>query len=94
MPMPVEFLGIAATNDGSETVPRSGAAKATGRTDVPRIRVACRALWDTLSARGHDLLGDAVDVGGHVIPVVREEAAGRDAARAARRTQTLAAVGV
>ncbi|MFJ8467125.1 hypothetical protein [Streptomyces swartbergensis] len=24
--MPVEFLGIAATNDGSETTPRSGAA--------------------------------------------------------------------
>ncbi len=128
--MPVEFLGIAATNDGSETVPRSGAsfdkeytlrparahedhgsgrmvfahgsgspdpapaaAKAAGRTDVPRIRVACRALWDTLSARGHDLLGDAVDVGRHVIPVVREESAGRDAERAARRTQTLAAVG-
>ncbi|WP_435856875.1 hypothetical protein [Streptomyces parvulus] len=74
-------------------MPRSGAAKATGRTDVPRIRVACRALWDTLSARGHDLLGDAVDVGGHVIPVVREEAAGREAEREARGTRTLAAVG-
>ncbi|WP_411093452.1 LLM class flavin-dependent oxidoreductase [Streptomyces sp. 049-1] len=48
---------------------------------------------DILSARGYDLLADAVDFGRHVIPIVREEVAKRDAERAARGTQTLAAVG-
>ncbi|WP_404962352.1 LLM class flavin-dependent oxidoreductase [Streptomyces sp. 147326] len=33
---------------------------------------------DVLSARGYDLLGDAVDFGRHVIPLVREEVAKRD----------------
>ncbi len=35
---------------------------------------------DILSMRGYDLLEDAVDVGRHVIPLVREEVARRDAA--------------
>ncbi|MGW5371145.1 LLM class flavin-dependent oxidoreductase [Streptomyces sp. NPDC004009] len=48
---------------------------------------------DILSARGYDLLGDAIDFGRHVIPIVREEVAKRDAERAARGAQTLAAVG-
>ncbi|MFG2742094.1 LLM class flavin-dependent oxidoreductase [Streptomyces chartreusis] len=47
---------------------------------------------DILSARGYDLLGDAIDFGRHVIPIVREEVARRDAERAARGTQTLTAV--
>lgn len=47
---------------------------------------------DILSARGYDLLGDAIDFGRHVIPIVREEVAKRDAERAARGTQTLTAV--
>ncbi|MBO3679623.1 LLM class flavin-dependent oxidoreductase [Streptomyces sp. NEAU-YJ-81] len=47
---------------------------------------------DILSARGYDLLGDAIDFGRHVIPVVREEVAKRDAERAARGAQSLAAV--
>ncbi|MFD7713986.1 LLM class flavin-dependent oxidoreductase [Streptomyces sp. NPDC059785] len=51
---------------------------------------------DILSARGYDLLGDAIDFGRYVIPIVREEVAkrdaGRDAERAARGTGTLAAV--
>jgi alkanesulfonate monooxygenase len=47
---------------------------------------------DILSARGYDLLGDAIDFGRYVIPVVREEVAKRDAERAARGTQTLTAV--
>ncbi|MFE2445060.1 LLM class flavin-dependent oxidoreductase [Streptomyces sp. NPDC021218] len=47
---------------------------------------------DILSARGYDLLGDAIDFGRHVIPIVREEVAKRDAERAARGTRTLAAV--
>lgn len=48
---------------------------------------------DILSARGYDLLGDAIDFGRHVIPIVREEVAKRDAERARRGPQTLAAVG-
>jgi alkanesulfonate monooxygenase len=37
---------------------------------------------DIISMRGYDLLGDAIDVGRQVIPVVREEVAKRDAALA------------
>ncbi|WP_127356635.1 LLM class flavin-dependent oxidoreductase [Actinacidiphila soli] len=37
---------------------------------------------DILSARGYDLLDDAIDFGRYVIPIVREEVAKRDAARA------------
>ncbi|MGV9455015.1 LLM class flavin-dependent oxidoreductase [Streptomyces sp. NPDC003635] len=48
---------------------------------------------DILSARGYDLLDDAIDFGRYVIPIVREEVAKRDAERAARGTQNLAAVG-
>ncbi|KOU24938.1 LLM class flavin-dependent oxidoreductase [Streptomyces sp. WM6368] len=40
---------------------------------------------DILSARGYDLLDDAVDFGRYVIPLVREEVAKRDAERAAGR---------
>ncbi|MER6912695.1 LLM class flavin-dependent oxidoreductase [Streptomyces sp. NPDC000594] len=47
---------------------------------------------DILSARGYDLLGDAIDFGREVIPIVREEVARRDAARAVRGPQTLTAV--
>ncbi|GGN80312.1 alkanesulfonate monooxygenase [Streptomyces albiflavescens] len=47
---------------------------------------------DILSARGYDLLGDAIDFGRYVIPIVREEVAKRDAERAAREAQNLAAV--
>lgn len=42
---------------------------------------------DILSARGYDLLGDAVDFGRYVIPLVREEVAKRDAAREAARAE-------
>ncbi|SOD64008.1 alkanesulfonate monooxygenase [Streptomyces zhaozhouensis] len=38
---------------------------------------------DIISARGYDLLGDAIDFGRHVIPLVRAEVARRDAARTA-----------
>ncbi|MGW1065123.1 LLM class flavin-dependent oxidoreductase [Streptomyces aureus] len=47
---------------------------------------------DILSARGYDLLDDAIDFGRYVIPIVREEVAKRDAERAARETQEPAAV--
>lgn len=46
---------------------------------------------DILSARGYDLLGDAVDFGRYVIPLVREEVAKRDAARGARQDAANAA---
>ncbi|MGW1172956.1 LLM class flavin-dependent oxidoreductase [Kitasatospora sp. NPDC002543] len=39
---------------------------------------------DILSARGYDLVDDAIDFGRYVIPIVREEVAKRDAAAAAR----------
>ncbi|MGW1591595.1 LLM class flavin-dependent oxidoreductase [Streptomyces sp. NPDC002386] len=52
---------------------------------------------DILSARGYDLLGDAIDFGRYVIPIVREEVAKRDAEReterAAHGPRTFAAVG-
>ncbi|WP_405982443.1 LLM class flavin-dependent oxidoreductase [Streptomyces sp. NBC_00158] len=48
---------------------------------------------DVLSARGYELLDDAVDFGRYVIPLVREEVAKRDAARsAAEPVRTAAAV--
>ncbi|WP_405577668.1 LLM class flavin-dependent oxidoreductase [Streptomyces sp. NBC_01190] len=39
---------------------------------------------DIISARGYDLLGDAIDFGRHVIPLVRAEVAKRDAEGARR----------
>ncbi|MER5302461.1 LLM class flavin-dependent oxidoreductase [Streptomyces lasiicapitis] len=44
---------------------------------------------DILSARGYDLLDDAIDFGRYVIPLVREEVAKRDRERAERGPQTL-----
>lgn len=44
---------------------------------------------DILSARGYDLLGDAIDFGRQVIPLVREEVAKRDKERAARGPHAL-----
>ncbi|AJT68224.1 hypothetical protein T261_6614 [Streptomyces lydicus] len=40
---------------------------------------------DIISARGYDLLDDAIDFGRQVIPIVREEVAKRDAERDAER---------
>lgn len=48
---------------------------------------------DILSARGYDLLGDAIDFGRYVIPLVREEVAKRDAEGRARGPQALVATG-
>ncbi|MGW4650087.1 LLM class flavin-dependent oxidoreductase [Kitasatospora sp. NPDC004289] len=45
---------------------------------------------EILSARGYDLLDDAVDFGRYVIPIVREEVAKRDAAKAAADEATAA----
>jgi alkanesulfonate monooxygenase len=43
---------------------------------------------EILSARGYDMLGDTIDFGRYVIPIVREEVAKRDAERAAATTRT------
>ncbi|MGW9495066.1 hypothetical protein ACWG5P_11870 [Streptomyces prasinus] len=138
--MPVEFLGIAATDHGSGTASRSGAAydkectlrlarahedhgwdrvlsaHGSGSPDPAPTAAAggagdshalvgapgtvARALLDhhdlgvdIPSARDHDLLGDAIDFGRYVIPIVREGVAERDAARAARGPRSLAAMG-
>ncbi|MGQ4513219.1 LLM class flavin-dependent oxidoreductase [Streptomyces sp. DW26H14] len=48
---------------------------------------------DILSARGYDLLGDAIDFGRYVIPLVREEVAKRDAEGRARGPETQAVAG-
>jgi alkanesulfonate monooxygenase len=42
---------------------------------------------DIISARGYDLLGDAIDFGRYVIPLVREGVAERDARRAAEEAE-------
>jgi alkanesulfonate monooxygenase SsuD/methylene tetrahydromethanopterin reductase-like flavin-dependent oxidoreductase (luciferase family) len=120
--VPIEFLGIAATNDGSETTPRSGPsfdreytvrlgrahedlgwdrvlfAYGSGTPEPSAAaayllahteRLVARALLDyvdlgvdIVSMRGYDLLGDAIDVGRCVLPIVREKVAERDAAAA------------
>jgi alkanesulfonate monooxygenase len=41
---------------------------------------------DIISMRGYDLLADAINIGRHVIPIVREEVAKRDQAAAAAGT--------
>ena len=46
---------------------------------------------DILSARGYDLLGDAIDFGRHVIPLVREGVARRDAERARTAAEAVTA---
>ncbi|MFE6164828.1 LLM class flavin-dependent oxidoreductase [Streptomyces sp. NPDC056486] len=63
-----------------------GAGNSTALVGTPET--VAQALLDyydlgveILSARGYDLLDDAIDFGRHVIPIVREEVAKRDAAR-------------
>ncbi|WP_327322422.1 LLM class flavin-dependent oxidoreductase [Streptomyces sp. NBC_01210] len=64
-----------------------GAGNSTALVGTPET--VARALLDyydlgveILSARGYDLLDDAIDFGRQVIPIVREEVAKRDAAKA------------
>ncbi|NYI03745.1 LLM class flavin-dependent oxidoreductase [Allostreptomyces psammosilenae] len=64
-----------------------GAGNSTALVGTPET--VAQALLDyydlgveILSARGYDLLDDAIDFGRHVIPIVREEVAKRDAERA------------
>ena len=84
--MPVEFLGIAATNDGSEISARSGgnsnALVGTPETVAKAILDYIDLGVDIISMRGYELLTDAIDIGQQVIPIVREEVAKRDQATA------------
>ncbi|MFC8127303.1 LLM class flavin-dependent oxidoreductase [Streptomyces sp. NPDC057302] len=64
-----------------------GAGNSTALVGTPET--VAQALLDyydlgveILSARGYDLLDDAIDFGRHVIPIVRDEVAKRDASRA------------
>jgi len=61
----------------------SNALVGTPETVAEAILDYCDLGVDIISMRGYDLLADAVDVGQHVIPLVREGVAKRDAARAA-----------
>ena len=76
--MPVEFLGIGGTNDGSETSARTVAQALLDYYDIG---------VEILPARGYDILGDAIDFGRYVIPIVREEVAKRDAAAALKERE-------
>jgi alkanesulfonate monooxygenase len=63
-----------------------GAGNSNALVGTPEV--VAQALLDyydlgveIISARGYDLLGDAIDFGRYVIPIVREEVAKRDAER-------------
>ncbi|MCK7623094.1 LLM class flavin-dependent oxidoreductase [Streptomyces sp. RS10V-4] len=70
-----------------------GAGNSTALVGTPET--VAQALLDyydlgvtILSARGYDLLDDAIDFGRYVIPLVREEVAKRDAERAGAAART------
>ncbi|MGW2226711.1 LLM class flavin-dependent oxidoreductase [Streptomyces formicae] len=88
------LLAVAASGDRHDralwtptAAETGGAGNSTALVGTPET--VAQALLDyydlgveILSARGYDLLDDAIDFGRHVIPIVREEVAKRDAARA------------
>ncbi|MBE7701173.1 LLM class flavin-dependent oxidoreductase [Oerskovia sp. Sa1BUA8] len=85
------LLEIAAQGDRFDTALWTATARATGGAGNSNALVgtpetvaqALLAYYDLgvriISARGYDLLDDATDFGRHVIPIVREEVARRDA---------------
>ena len=89
------LLEIAAQGDRFDSVLWTATAKATGGAGnsnalvgtPEQVAEALLAYYDlgvsVISARGYDLLDDAIDFGRYVIPLVREGVAARDAARAA-----------
>ncbi|MFH8221141.1 LLM class flavin-dependent oxidoreductase [Streptomyces sp. NPDC018057] len=89
------LLDIAAQGERYDRALWTPTAAATGGAGnsnalVGTPETVARALLDyydlgveILSARGYDLLDDAIDFGRYVIPLVREEVARRDAERAA-----------
>ncbi|ATL26449.1 LLM class flavin-dependent oxidoreductase [Streptomyces formicae] len=87
------LLAVAASGDRHDralwtptAAETGGAGNSTALVGTPET--VAQALLDyydlgveILSARGYDLLDDAIDFGRHVIPIVREEVAKRDATR-------------
>lgn len=85
------LLEIAAQGERYDTALWTATAKATGGAGnsnalvgtPEQVAEALLAYYDlgvrVISARGYDLLDDAVDFGRYVIPLVREEVAKRDA---------------
>jgi len=94
------LLEIAAQGERFDTALWTATAKATGGAGNSNALVgtpdtvaqALLAYYDlgvsVISARGYDLLDDAVDFGRYVIPIVREEVAKRDAEQAAADART------
>ncbi|MFJ1704296.1 LLM class flavin-dependent oxidoreductase [Kitasatospora sp. NPDC088346] len=89
----IEIAGKGERYDRALWTPTAAATGGAGNSNalVGTPETVAEALLDyydlgveILSARGYDLIGDAVDFGRHVIPIVREEVAKRDAAAAAR----------
>jgi len=89
------LLALAARGDRFDRALWTATAQATGGAGnsnalVGTPETVAQALLDyvdigvdILSMRGYDILGDAIDVGRHVIPLVRDEVARRDRERAA-----------
>lgn len=89
------LLAVAAANDRHDralwtptAAETGGAGNSTALVGTPET--VAQALLDyydlgveIISARGYDLLDDAIDFGRQVIPIVREEVAKRDAANPA-----------
>ena len=73
------FTGTAAVTGGAGN---SNALVGTPETVAAALLDYVDLGVDILSARGYDMLDDAVDFGRHVIPIVREEVAKRDRAAA------------
>ena len=98
------LLAIAAEGDRFDTALWTAPARETGgggnsNALVGTPETVARALLayydlgvDIVSARGYDLLDDAVDFGRYVIPLVREGVAARDAAGAPRGVDRLESV--
>ncbi|MBB5138880.1 alkanesulfonate monooxygenase [Thermocatellispora tengchongensis] len=90
------LLEVAATGERHDRALWTATAAATGGAGnstalVGTPETVAAALLDyydlgveILSARGYDILGDAIDFGRHVIPIVREEVAKRDREAAER----------
>jgi alkanesulfonate monooxygenase len=70
----------------------SNALAGAPKTVAQALPDCCDLGVGILSARGCDPLGDAIDFGRYVIPIVREEVARRGAERAARGTRNPTAV--
>ncbi|WP_069884915.1 LLM class flavin-dependent oxidoreductase [Streptomyces luteocolor] len=97
------LLAVAASGDRHDralwtptAAETGGAGNSTALVGTPET--VAQALLDyydlgveILSARGYDLLDDAIDFGRHVIPIVREEVAKRDAEAARQRETPLSA---